>query len=120
MDFRADNAFERLIEMSVEDLDELGFGVVGLDSEHAVTHYNRAESEISGLDRERVIGRRFFIEVAPCCNNFMVAQRYTDEAELDATVDYVFTFKMRPTPVTLRLLQRQGRAFLLVRRSGDA
>jgi hypothetical protein len=39
-------------------------------------------------------------------NNFMVAQRFEDEPEIDAKLDYVFTYRMRPTPVRLRLLKR--------------
>ncbi|WP_345815384.1 hypothetical protein AAGS40_23670 [Paraburkholderia sp. PREW-6R] len=53
-------------------------------------------------------------------NNFMVAQRFEDEAEagLDAIVDYVLTLRMRPTPVRLRLLAGAGSAarFVLVER----
>jgi hypothetical protein len=41
-------------------------------------------------------------------NNFLVAQRFDDAAEacqpLDATVDFVLTLRMKPTPVKLRLL----------------
>ena len=51
-------------------------------------------------------------------NNFMVAQRFADEAVLDATLPYVLTLRMRPTPVTLRLLQIPGvaRSYVLVQR----
>jgi hypothetical protein len=46
--------------------------------------------------------------VAPCLNNFMVAQRFEDAqddgAPLDDTIDYVLTLRMRPVKVKLRLL----------------
>ena len=41
-------------------------------------------------------------------NNFMVAQRFEDEPELDAIVPYVLTLRMRPTRVRLRLLAGDG------------
>jgi len=70
-----------------------------------VAVYNKAESALSGLRPERVIGRHFFSAIAPCSNNYLVAGRF-DEAELDAIVDYVFTLRMAPTPVRLRLLRQ--------------
>jgi hypothetical protein len=51
-----------------------------------------------------VLGNVFFDAVAQCMNNFMVAQRFEDEPELDAIVPFVLTLRMRPTPVRLRLL----------------
>jgi len=81
------------------------FGIVRLDENHQVVSYNAWEARLSGLDPTKVIGRHFFREVAPCTNNFLVAQRLLDESTLDATIDYVFTFRMRPTAVKLRLLQ---------------
>ena len=48
-----------------------------------------------------------------------MAQRYEDEPELDAYVDYVFTYIMKPTPVKLRLLALPGRSRYLVVRLAD-
>jgi hypothetical protein len=64
-----------------------------------------------------VTGRNFFADIGPCTNNFLVAQRYADSDELDEQLDYVFTFRMAPTPVRLRLLARAGslRQYLAVR-----
>lgn len=94
-----------LDSMDLAQLDALDFGVVKMDLSGIVTVYNRAESDFSGLTSERVVGRHFFSDVAPCTNNFMVAQKYQDNDELDETIDYVFTLRMTPTPVTLRLLR---------------
>ena len=90
--------------MSAQDLDELDFGVIGFDSEENVTVYNRFESGVSGLTPVRVLGKNLFVEVAPCTNNFLVAERFRSEPSLDAELDYVFTLRMKPTPVRLRLL----------------
>ena len=108
----------QLRDMDAAQLDELPFGVVGLDSDGIVEVYNRTEATNAGLDRDEVIGSSFFLSVAQCMNNFMVAQRFEDEDELDTVLAYILTFRMRPTPVRLRLLKQadHGRRFVLVER----
>lgn len=106
MEFDDADLFEQLLALDAAGADEAPFGIVGLDAEHHVVLYNRPESQLSGLSPDRVLGRHFFSDVAPCTNNFMVAQRFETEDELDDVVDYVFTLRMRPTPVRLRLLRR--------------
>jgi hypothetical protein len=51
-------------------------------------------------------------------NNYLVSQRFQDAEALDATIDYVLTFRMKPTPVLLRMLQRTrtARGYLLIKR----
>jgi photoactive yellow protein len=99
-------------------LDALPFGVIGMALDGTVTSYNTAESDLAGLTPARVIGRHFFSAVAPCTNNFMVAYRFETEPDIDDIIDYVFTLRMRPTRVRLRLLKQAGRAhmFLVVER----
>lgn len=118
MEFDALDLHDQILAASDVALQALDFGVVVMDAAHRVVFYNDAEAALSGMSAERVLGRHFFTEVAPCTNNFMVAQRFEGEPTLDATIEYVFTLRMRPTPVTLRLLQREGaaRRFLVVRR----
>jgi len=94
-----------LNEADAASLDALPFGVIGLLSDSTVHFYNMAESQAAGLAVTRVASRRFFEEIAPCMNNFMVAQRFEDEARIDDVISYVLTFRMRPTPVRLRLLK---------------
>ena len=102
----------RLESMSSEELDALEFGVIGFDANENVTRYNSTESRLAGLSPERVLGQGLFTVVAPCMNNFLVAQRFQDAAAqdevLDASIDYVFTLRMRPRKVKLRLLSSVG------------
>ena len=93
-----------LTAMSDLELDALDFGVVEMDHECRVLRYNAPESQLSGLPPERVIGRQFFRQVAPCSNNATVAQRF-EAATLDATIPYTLALKMRPVAVVLRLLK---------------
>jgi photoactive yellow protein len=95
-------------DLSVENLDTLTFGVIGFDAAGLVKRYNRFESEMAGLSVARVMNTALFTLVGPCMNNYLVAQRFEDAVSdgtaLDATIDYVFTLRMRPVKVQLRLL----------------
>lgn len=102
------DALQRLATLGADGLDLLDFGVIGFDSETIVRRYNEFESNMSGLTPHRVLGQPLFTMVAPCTNNFLVAQRFEDAFEtgavLDATINYVLTLRMRPINVALRLL----------------
>lgn len=113
---------EHLDNSSDEALDRLDFGVIGFDADTTVTRYNAVESQAAALSPERVLGQPLFTNVAPCLNNFMVAQRFEDArdegSDLDVIIDYVLTLRMRPVKVALRLLAGPGRArrYVLVQR----
>jgi photoactive yellow protein len=112
-----------LAQCTAEQLDALEFGVIGFDAEGVVRQYNRFESVASGLSPQRVLNAHLFTTVAPCMNNFMVAQRFEDAAATGAALDdiigYVLTLRMRPTRVKLRLLAHPERAmrYVLVQRA---
>ncbi len=122
LEFDQPDLAEHLGSLSADELDSLEFGVIGFDGDGVVRSYNAFESKFAGLSPQRVIGHPLFTVVAPCMNNFMVAQRFEDArdaaATLDATIDYVLTLRMRPVKVRLRLLARPGAALrhVLVRR----
>jgi photoactive yellow protein len=97
---------DALDAMTPEQLDGLDFGVVRMKQDGSVTAYNRFESHLSGIDPQNALGKDFFVQVAPCTNNYMVAHRFRESGDLDEIVDYVFTYVMVPTPVTLRLVKR--------------
>jgi photoactive yellow protein len=106
-----------------EDLDRLEFGVIGFDAAGVVRRYNSFESKAAGLSPQRVLGQALFTAVAPCMNNYLVAQRFEDAladgSTLDDTVDYVLTLRMRPVKVRLRLLASASSTsrYVLVQRS---
>ena len=111
-----------LMDTSDSALDALDFGVIGFDHDGVVQRYNAFESKCAGLSMDRVQGHHLFKVVAPCMNNYLVAQRFEDAAEsgsaLDVTIDYVLTLRMRPVKVKLRLLAAPDAAmrFVLVLR----
>jgi photoactive yellow protein len=122
LSFATPDLLARLAQLATDDLDRLDFGVIGFDRDSNVCQYNRTESDAAGLTPPRVLGQPLFTNVAPCMNNFMVAQRFEDAEDdgtvLDATIDYVLTLRMRPVKVALRLLAAPGSAirYVLVQR----
>ncbi len=97
-------ALEKLY-VEPERYDALDFGLVAMDADGVVTAYNTQESQLAGIPPASALGLNFFTDVAPCTNNYLVAGRFEDAARLDETINYVFTVKMRPTRVRLRLLK---------------
>lgn len=122
LSFSTPALLEQLAQLNADQLDQLDFGVIGFDADTNVCRYNRTESDAAGLTAPRVLGQPLFTNVAPCLNNFMVAQRFEDAEDgasaLDDTIDYVLTLRMRPIKVALRLLAEPGSAvrYVLVQR----
>ena len=118
LSFSAADLAAQLDACTPEQLDELDFGVIGFDADTNVQRYNAFESQAAGLSPQRVVGQPLFTNVAPCLNNFIVAQRFDDAADeatiLDDTIDYVLTLRMRPVKVALRLLASPGGAYRYV------
>jgi len=108
VDFNEAGIATQLAGFSASDMDRLEFGVIGFDADAVVRVYNAFESRMAGLAAAQILGEPVFTAVAPCMNNFLVAQRFEDAARdgtgLDVTIDYVLTLRMRPVKVKLRLL----------------
>ncbi len=94
--------------LSVDALDALPFGVIGLDATGRVERYNAYESALSGMAQARVIGKHFFTAIAPCMNSPMLAGQLRDaerrKAALDDTLDFVLAFRSGPLAARVRLL----------------
>jgi len=116
--FDSPDALAWLEAASTQELDALPFGAIQMAARGLVTAYNAWESEKAGLSKDRVLQRNFFADVAPCMNNYLVAERFLAEPELDVMLDYILTLRMAPTPVRLRLLKSSAaqHMYLLVKR----
>lgn len=98
---------------STANYDGANFGIVKMDHDGKVIDYNSSQVNHTGMSKAAVMGKHFFSQVAPCTNNFMVAQKYENNPVLDEGLDYTFTLKMAPTPVKLRLLKDGSSQYLL-------
>ena len=97
---------ESISRMSEAQLDELPFGAIRLDRDGKILSYNMSESKLTGRTKERVIGRNFFTEVAPCTNVVAFAGRFREgmaKKDLHAIFPYRFDFQMAPRDVTVTL-----------------
>ena len=106
MSFVPTTFLDRLPSLTRDVADAQGFGVVQVGDDGAIRLYNRFESQLAGVPAPTAEGRNFFTQVAPCTNNRLVFGRFKDgvqKGELDAEFNYTFTYKMKPTNVTLRL-----------------
>ncbi|RYF13417.1 MAG: phosphonate transporter [Oxalobacteraceae bacterium] len=114
-----DIGFSELEKLNEHELDALPFGVIGMSEGGIVEVYNQTESKLAGLSPDKVLGAHFFSTIAQCMNNYLVAQRFIDEPELDTVIDFVLTLRMRPTPVKLRLMKSAAmrRRYILLDRS---
>ena len=118
------NILSALNLLSDFEIDNLDFGVIGFNSNEIITVYNAHEAKWAGLEQASIMGSHIFDIVAPCMNNYLIAERlrcaFQEGTSLDYMIEYVLTMRMRPTPVTLRVLSSLASAtqFILVRRKG--
>ncbi|HEX7154678.1 MAG TPA: PAS domain-containing protein [Thermoanaerobaculia bacterium] len=92
--------------MNEGELDTLPFGAIRLDPHGKVLSYNKTEAKLTGRDPQRVIGRNFFTEVAPCTNVQAFAGRFREGVEkkdMHVIFPYRFDFEMAPRDVTVTL-----------------
>ncbi len=61
-----DDRLWRALEISKGELDELPFGAIVIDPDGTIRGYNEYETRLSHLEREAVLGKNFFRDVAPC------------------------------------------------------
>lgn len=109
-----------LLRLTQEEADALPCGLIVLDSSGVVIGYNAAESRLSRIDRDRVVGRNFFADIAPCTGvqdfagvyQQMVATGYPERAQFD----FLFRFRHgdRPVSITMAYFPRLEQGILLV------
>ncbi len=77
--------------LTQEQMDNLPFGVIGLDAQNVVRVYNKTEAECSGFKERTALGRFCFVDVAPCLSNSFFKGRI-DKARREGALDIRFTF----------------------------
>lgn len=100
---------DQLAQMTRAQLDTLPYGVIELSSDGTILSYNAGEAELSGRKPEKVIGKNFFTEVAPCTDVREFHGRFIDLIEhrsINHEFDFVFTFSP-PVNVHITMLYEQ-------------
>ena len=105
--------------------DRLPFGFIRLDAAGNVVAYNTAESALSGLPRQGVLGRNFFREIAPCTcvEEFegMLREMMTRTKAERKQIEFLFKFKKNAEMVSIVMIgdPLAGYATLLIRKLGE-
>ncbi len=103
------DADRQLFELSEAEIDDLPFGLIAVDPDGTIEQYNSYESRLARLPKERVIGRNFFRDVAPCTavQNFQGRfERFVAEAGDGAeSFEFVFPFPFGTQHVNITFLR---------------
>jgi photoactive yellow protein len=97
---------EDLNHIPPEAFDLLPYGTIMLKGDGTVTGYSRKEAELSGLDPQKVVGRNFFRDIAPCT----LVKEFAGEFELvrrlgeDARKEIQFLFKFARGAVLVKIV----------------
>jgi photoactive yellow protein len=93
-------------ELPEEEFDRLPFGAIELDEGGRVLRYNEYESRLSGIKKDRAIGKHFFTELVPCTDVQEFYGRFQQgvaRKSLHEEFRYHFAFKRHPIDVTITL-----------------
>lgn len=116
---------EKLFDLTEDEIDALPFGLISVDHAGNIEQYNSYESRLARLPKDRVVGRNFFRDVAPCTavqafkGRF---ERFVGEAGDGAeSFDYDFTFAFGVQHVNITLVRsgKNGQVKILVNRYDD-
>lgn len=97
---------EALPTLSADEVDALDIGVIRVDDLDVIQLYNKTEGRFTGYDPERLIGKNFFNELAPCTATTPFLGVFTQgltRGELNTLFPYTFTYRMRATNVLIHL-----------------
>ena len=95
------------IAFLAEICDRMPLGVILMNRHAEVVFFNRYEERLAGRPRERVLGRNFFTEVAPCTESSNLAQEFAakvDEGALAVKRLFRFTRPNIPRPRDVSLI----------------
>ena len=121
MTFGNPETLRSLPTMNREEIDALPFGVIKVNDAGVIELFSQFESNLSSVPIAKAEGRNFFTQVAPCMNNRLIFGRFKEgvvSGEMDATMQYTLTYKMRPTNVNLQLYRdpSTGTNWVLIQR----
>lgn len=112
---------EDLLHLGAEHYDQLPFGFITVDRDGNIVRFNAFETAYSGLREEDVVGRNFFVDVAPCTSVRDFEGRFRDMiaggGEGVARFRYVFRFAggERLVQVSMTFISSEERGIIIVR-----
>lgn len=123
-DFDTPKLAQAVEALTLEEIDQLPFGVIGLDAEETVRVYNSTEAKLSGYRDRPSRGKLFFVDVAPCMNNGYFKGRISKALQggsLDVTFTFVGDFEDGDRELTVRAqAAKDGGIWIFHRREPSA
>jgi photoactive yellow protein len=108
----------RLVDVSFDKLDALPFGAIVVDLNGTIVAYNQYEARLARQDRDAVLGKNFFQDVAPCTAVRSFEGRMLTFASGKKTVgerfNYFFPFAHGPVDVTITFLKLREKDQILI------
>jgi photoactive yellow protein len=109
-DFEEPHLAAAVEKLSPDEVHALPFGAIQLDASGQAIFYSDAERRLSGY-RKTVLGRDFFLEIAPCMNNPNFRGRI-DRAiaagKLDIQFSYIADLPTGTTDIEVRIQAASG------------
>lgn len=114
-----------LSRMTKDELDALPYGAIRLSSYGTILSYNAAEGRLTRRTPARVLGRNFFLDVAPCTDVREFHGRFRELIRGEGSLLYEFAFEFPfdpPVRVSVTFLRDRAddTAWVLIERAGDA
>lgn len=98
-----ENALSKLSDV---EIDSLAFGAVEVDATGKILKYNTTEASITGRNKNDMIGKNFFNEVAPCTKTDTFYGKFKEgvaKGDLNVMFEYTFDYNMAPTKVKVHM-----------------
>jgi photoactive yellow protein len=113
-----EEALWRLVDVPFAQLDLLPFGAIVVDHNGGIVAYNQYEARLARQDRDAVIGKNFFHDVAPCTAVQAFEGRMQSfirkKNAVSERFNYFFPFVHGPVEVTITLLKLRGKDQILI------
>ncbi len=111
-------ALWRLVDVPFEKLDGLPFGAIVVDLAGRIVAYNQYEARLARKERDAVIGKNFFRDVAPCTAVQAFEGRMQTFArskhKVSEQFNYFFPFAHGPLEVKITFLKLRGKGQILI------
>ncbi len=108
----------RLVDVPFEQLDTMPFGAIVVDLAGGIIAYNQYEARLARKDREAVIGKNFFRDVAPCTAVQAFQGRMQtfvrSKERVSERFNYFFPFVHGPVEVTITFIKLRGKNQILI------
>jgi photoactive yellow protein len=108
----------RLVDVPFEELDGMPFGAIVVNLAGGILAYNQYEARLARKDRDAVIGKNFFRDVAPCTAVQAFEGRMRafvkSKDRVSERFNYFFPFAHGTVEVIITFLKLRGKDQILI------